>query len=257
MSVHNGEKFLEKSILSILRQTYDDFEFIIVDDGSNDSTAAILNTFKDPRLTLLTNIKNIGLTRSLNKALARSRGTYIARMDADDISKPERLKSQLSYLEKNSALALVGCWGKLIDSKGKIIGEKTNPQSHNDIFNRIMFHNPFIHPSVMFRKKIIKKLGMYDEKLDGAEDYDFFLRIAKSYEVQNIPKFLIYYRIVKEGVSWNKTKKVECSTLKAKIKAIYIYGYPLWYSISILKGIIMYMVPTFIKKWAFFNFIYR
>jgi glycosyltransferase involved in cell wall biosynthesis len=193
MSVYNGEKYLREAVDSILNQTFRDFEFIIVDDGSTDRTWVALQSYDDPRIVLLRNEENIGLTRSLNKGLAVARGEYIARMDADDISLPERFEKQVKALDENPCLGLVGSNTYLFNAAGRRKTKKY-PQTDLEIKWYLLFSNGFSHPAVMFRHHLVKEIGFYDETLTSAQDYEFFSRIAEHCEVGNLPQPLVVRR---------------------------------------------------------------
>ena len=188
MSVYNGEKYLREAIESILAQTFTDFEFVIVNDGSTDNSLEIIQSYDDERIKIINNEKNIGLTKSLNKALKVARGEYIARQDADDISLPNRFEEQLKYLEKHSEVALLGTFAYSIDKKGKIVGKRVMlaKPSLKDIFKG----NSFNHGSVMFKKEIVNQLGGYNELIRYSQDYELWSRIAKYYEVRNLTQLL-------------------------------------------------------------------
>jgi len=202
MSVYDGEKFLEEAVLSVLNQTYKDFEFIIIDDGSTDSSLKMLRSFekKDERIKLVSR-ENKGLTRSLNEGIKLAQGEYIARMDGDDISMPKRFEKQIDFLEKNKDIALCGTWAINIDENGNEIGEYKTPTTNKEIRKMILFHNPFIHPSVMMRKEIINNVGLYNEKIKYAQDYEYWLRIIKKNKMANLNSFLLWYRIVKKSMT--------------------------------------------------------
>lgn len=208
MSVYNGEKFLEEAVLSVLNQTYKDFEFIIIDDGSTDSSLEMLGGFekKDERIRLVSR-KNKGLTPSLNEGIKLAQGEYIARMDGDDISMPERFEKQLDFLEKNKEIALCGTWAINIDENGNEIGEYKTPTTHKEIKKMILFHNPFIHPSVMIRKSVFEKVGLYSEHFKHIEDYELWTRVLAHFKTANIQEFLLKYRITGNGVT-RKNRKI-------------------------------------------------
>ena len=201
MSVYNGEKYLREAMESILNQSFKDFEFLIINDGSTDKSEAIIKSYKDPRIRLVNNEKNEGLIFSLNKGLELARGNYIARMDYDDISSPERLKRQYNYLEKNPDIALIGSLSELIDKNGNKIGQRIKlPLDYYSIKFYLFANNPLMHSSVFFRKKIIKEVGGYDEKYKHAEDYELYSRIVKKYRIINLPEILIKFRIHEESI---------------------------------------------------------
>ncbi|HDL01964.1 MAG TPA: glycosyltransferase, partial [candidate division Zixibacteria bacterium] len=175
MSVYNDERYLSESVDSILNQTYKDFEFLIINDGSTDRSREILESYSDPRIRLVRNDGNIGLTRSLNKGLALAMGEYIARMDADDISLPERLEKQVGFLDADSSVGVLGINSLLIDEDGNVLEKLQRPVTHDSIMAEMLTENRFVHSSVMLRKKLLKMSGYYDEKLDMAQDYELFL----------------------------------------------------------------------------------
>ncbi len=180
LSVFNGEKWLEDCILSILNQTFKDFEFLIIDDGSNDGSLEIIKNFYnlDKRIRYITQ-KNIGLTKSLNKGINLAKGEWIARIDADDIALPNRLYLQLKYAKKNN-LSLVGCQSQIIDPKGKIKYRVKVPCDHKNLYINLQKQKRFFsHSSALFKKSIVINLGGYREIMEKAQDYDLWLRIAE------------------------------------------------------------------------------
>jgi glycosyltransferase involved in cell wall biosynthesis len=195
MSVYNGEAFVDQAVDSILAQTYDDFEFIIVDDGSSDGTRSILNGYVDPRIVRVHNERNIGLTRSLNKALASAKGRYIARQDADDISMPGRLAKQVAYFDTHPSVGLLGT-AVLCISEATRSSETWQPMTDNaDLQKALMGASRFFHGAVMFRRICAKDTGgWYREDLRFAQDYDLWLRIAEAWDLANLPQVLYCYR---------------------------------------------------------------
>lgn len=198
MSVYNTSKedILENSINSILNQTFKDFEFIICDDGSTDSTYQLIESFaaKDNRIILLKNSTNMGLAASLNKCIRNANGKYIARMDADDISSNNRLQRQFLFLENNPEYALVGSWARLLNEKG-IWGYRKLKQSPTK--KDFLWGSPFIHPSIMVRASVYNKLGGYrvTKETLRLEDFDLFMRMyAKGYKGYNLSEFLLDFR---------------------------------------------------------------
>ena len=215
MSVYNGEKYLGEAIESILNQTFTDFEFIIVNDGSTDNSLEIIKSYDDERIKVTNNEKNIGLTKSLNKALKVARGEYIARQDADDVSMPNRFEEQMKYLEKYPEAALLGTSVYLIDEYGEIMGKRialANPG--NEPFKT----NQFSHGSVVFKKEIIDKLGGYNELFRYVQDYELWLRIAKYYEMRNLTQILYKLRSHDENVGFtNREESVLYHILALKL----------------------------------------
>jgi glycosyltransferase involved in cell wall biosynthesis len=199
MSVYNGQDFLAEAIQSILDQSYGDFEFLIIDDGSTEPLDHILHRYKDKRIVIRRQ-KNMGLTRSLNKGLSLARGEYIARMDADDVSLPNRLENQVHELDADSGLDLVGCFFDIVDGEGRLIERKeliTDPVYR---LWRLQFHNNYGHGTVMLRKRSVLDAGSYDENLSYAQDYDLWSRISTRNNTGIIPEVLYLYRMVEDGM---------------------------------------------------------
>jgi glycosyltransferase involved in cell wall biosynthesis len=194
MSVYNSPTFLSDAINSILSQTFEDFEFLIIDDGSNDQTSKILGVQNDKRIRIITNHHNIGLTHSLNKLLKLAQGEYIARMDADDISLPRRLEYQVDFLDKHPDTGLVGCNYYEIDENDNVIKDCKPPSENLVLKWSLLFQNAFCHSATMFRQQCLSQAGNYDEQLSYAQDYDLWLRIAQNNSIHNLDLFLHKWR---------------------------------------------------------------
>ncbi len=218
MSVYNAEQFLREAVQSILDQTYKGFEFIIVQDGSTDGTMDILASFADPRIKII-HQDNIGLTKSLNKAIKISSGEYIARMDADDVSLPKRLEKQVQFLDAHEDVAMCGTQATFLEDEprsGEIQTQFSVPLSHAAIKKSMLFHNPFIHPSIIMRATVFKK-NPYNELYKHMQDYELWTRIVPFHQTANLPDVLLNYRIVTSGITRLKKK-----TLRYKIGQLYI-----------------------------------
>ena len=208
MSVHNGEKYLRESIESILHQTFTDFELLIINDASLDSSRDILHSYNDPRIRLIENRKNLGQAESLNIGINKAKGKYIARMDQDDISLPKRLKYQYGLMEDNDNIGVCGTFAQFINSDSKKIKfhyyEKLMT-SNLDIKSQLLFRSCFIHPSVIIRLSFLKENHLYYEKSVGhAQDYLLWYRMSSLCDFMNIPKKLLKYRIHQEQLSKGK-----------------------------------------------------
>jgi len=201
MSVFNGEKYIKEAVESILDQTYQDFEFIIVNDASTDNTEGMLEQFNDSRINIIRNDSNLGLTKSLNIALKHARGEYIARMDADDISHPLRFEKQVMFLENNKECLVVGTWLSVIDEKGREYGTWGEYESYEDIRNGLLIKNQIGHGSAMIRRIALYNIGGYDEKFLFAQDYDLWLKLSEIGELWNIPEQLYSLRFWPECTS--------------------------------------------------------
>ncbi len=208
MSVYNGEKYLREAVDSILGQTFRDFEFIIVDDGSTDNTWAILQSYDDPRVILVRNEENIGLTKSLNKGLAIAQGEYIARMDADDVSLPERLEKQVAYLDEHPEVGLIGTSVEIIGKEGERLAVLRRPMDPPLITWSLLFDNCLVHSTVMYRRSLVEKLGGYNPGR-YAQDYDLWSRMSFRTQIAKLPEVLISWRRHPAGITAQKLARQE------------------------------------------------
>ena len=210
MSVYNEtSEYLVLSVESIIKQTCRNLEFLIVDDGSDTEIQKKIDKIvsNDERIRLFRQ-KNKGLTKTLNWLIRHSKGTYIARQDSDDISTLERIEKQVSYLNENQSLKLVGTGCLIIDDKGKVLRRERVKTNTNVLKRRLRHTNQFIHGSVMFHSDIFKNgQNMYSEDCNYAQDYDLFLRISEKYNVANIDEPLYKYRISNDSISQTKIRE--------------------------------------------------
>lgn len=212
MPVYNAQTYLRECINSVLNQTFTDFEFIIIDDCCTDSTAAILSSYNDARIKIFKNEINLGLTKSLNRAIELAQGKYIARMDADDICLPKRFEKQIELLEANPKIGLCGTWYENFGDSSGIAKYNT---THNEIVLGLLYQSQFCHPTVIMRKEIVDKHHLlYDTNFTTAQDYELWSRMAHVCETANVDEVLLRYRFHAESVSskkkeqqlWNRNK---------------------------------------------------
>ncbi|MBU1863212.1 MAG: glycosyltransferase [Candidatus Omnitrophica bacterium] len=202
MSVYNGEKDIRKAIDSILDQTFSDFEFFIINDGSTDTSKKIILSYNDSRIHLIENEKNIGLTPSLIKGLQLAKGTYIARIDIDDVAMPQRFREQVNMFNQNQQLGLLGTWYYEVSDTQKI---KKTPSPDSVILRwNLLFGTTFGHFSVMIRSEAYRDVGGYNPACTVAQDYELWSRIARKWEIGMVPKILGTRRICKGSISLNK-----------------------------------------------------
>lgn len=222
MPFYNCEKYLDKAISSILNQTFQDFEFIIINDASSDRSDEIVKKYlTDKKIVYIKNRERKGIVYNLNKGIEIAKADIIARMDGDDISEPQRLEVQYQFLQRNPNIALVGCFAKLINEKGEICGRKIKPITHKEIKKDILIYSPFIHPTIMIRKDVFKKVGFYKEECFWCEDIDLWYRIIFSgYEVANIPQYLYQYRITDNSVVFKYARQVALKNFRLRKEAI-------------------------------------
>jgi glycosyltransferase involved in cell wall biosynthesis len=215
MCVYNGELCLREAIDSILNQTFKDFEFIIVDDGSTDGTPGILEACakQERRIRLLRNASNLGLIPSLNNGLQVACGEYVARQDADDVSLPNRLVLQVQFLDKHPEIGVLGTWMTNVDETGRRVVWKT-PTSHAVIRWSLLFSTSMAHASVMMRRSLLDGDTTFRPEMLHAEDYDFWSRLSEKAKLANLPECLYLRREHELRVSVRHQKKQE-ETVKA------------------------------------------
>lgn len=248
MSVYNDAAYLKGSIESILKQTYSDFEFLITNDGSTDGSMKILEEYsaKDERIKVF-NQTNIGLTRTLNNSIKQANGELIARMDADDISLPNRLARETAFLDNHPNVAVVSTFAKVINDQGEVISEHRPGLKNEDIKKLIFFSGQLCHPAVMFRKKEFLFLGGYDENFLYAQDLDLWFKFLAKYTVSNIPDFLFLWRKTASGIGVEKFKQQRYYAQLAKWQAIKNGLYPRYYIFCMLWPYLTGLVPSFFK----------
>jgi len=204
LSVYNSARYLAEAMESILKQTFSAFEFLIIDDASTDETSDIIRSFRDPRIRVLRNKANLGLNRSLNIGLREAGGEYVARMDADDISGPQRLELQWNYVQAHPECALLGCQYHTIDEGGTILRAWAFPTDHSDIVAGLKRSNCFGHGSVLMHRARILSIGAYRNEIPYAQDYDLWIRTAENYQVANLPDYLYRLRMHEKAITSQK-----------------------------------------------------
>jgi glycosyltransferase involved in cell wall biosynthesis len=203
MPTYNAERYLSQAIRSILSQTFTDFEFIVVDDGSADQTPTILKIFQsqDTRFEIHYFEKNSGIAAALNKGLSIAQGKYIARMDADDISLPERFSKQVAFMESHPAVGVLGTGATVIDAADRPHQSLVFPLSHLLLQWSMCFYSPMIHPSVMIRRELLLSAGGYLPTAAHAEDYELWGRLSAATQFANLPDRLLLLRKSGSNVS--------------------------------------------------------
>jgi glycosyltransferase involved in cell wall biosynthesis len=207
MTVYNCQNFVKTAIASALAQVAEEFEVVVVDDGSTDLTRQVLDGFEDPRLTVV-HCERLGRSRALNFGIERCASPYIAILDADDVALPYRLREQIAYLDANADVALVGSrYRPFIDTDGKSIGEDIFPLEFTEIAHELrQFRCPLFHSSIMFRKQKICDVGGYDESLASNEDWELYVRLALSagFPIANIDERLSLKRLHPKQFFWGE-----------------------------------------------------
>lgn len=213
MPVYNGEKYLNEAIDSILCQTFYDFEFIIINDSSTDNTENIIKSYNDERIVYIKNETNLGVAGTLNVGLKMAKGEYIARMDADDISLPNRFETQINFMENNPDVAVIGSSVEFIGSKSGIF-EYSETIDHSKI--DLIFCSCLAHPSVVIRKSVIDEGFLYDNEFDKVEDYYLWIKISEKYKLCSLKDVLVKYRIHENQITQNYSDEYKHKFYKVK-----------------------------------------
>lgn len=204
MPVYNAERFLNEAIDSILNQSFTNFEFIIIDDGSTDDSAKIIKSYSDPRIRYYKNPQNMGISPSLNVGIELSKATYIARMDSDDVCHPERLQKQYDFIQANPDGALYTCWASEVDEELNFLSASYfNPDHY---YHSLTFSCWIYHPTMVFRKDAVISVGKYT--VPYAEDYELAWQLTREHKIYHLPEDLLNYRVNSQSL-WQVTKKEE------------------------------------------------
>ena len=206
--VYNQAQFIDKAIESVLKQSYQDFEIIVVNDGSTDNTEATVKGFIDFRIRYICHSDNRGISAARNTGIRASRGEYIALLDADDEFLPERLGKQVKLLQnKSSDIGVVCAWSFNVDKNGNYISKRCLPKKDGYIYEDLLSTNPISVPTVLIRRECFEKVGLFDSSLDGQEDWDMWIRIAKYYKFSLIKTLLAKRRIHPNRISYDLERK--------------------------------------------------
>lgn len=213
MPVYNAEKYLEQALTSIMGQSFREFEYIVINDGSSDESAAILEAYaRRYKAIKLFYQENRGIIRSLNRGLEMAAGRYVARMDADDVSLPQRLERQVAFLERHPNCVLLGTWADIQIEDGLPDRIHSHPAHDPALRWNLLFDTPFVHSSVMIRRDAVRTVGGYAENLPprSPEDFELWSRLAKDHEVANLPEVLHIYR--ETTGSYSRIERTEIQT---------------------------------------------
>jgi len=250
LPVYNADRFLVQALESLRYQTYSNFEVIAVDDASADNSYKILQKYAklDPRFRVFRNKSNQKIARTLNFGLTKAKGLYIARMDADDISLPNRFQKQIKYLLTHPGVVVVGGQCLTIDSHDQITGKKIFPVSHIAINDMMYNANPIQHPSIMINRSLLPKdFSWYNPRLIPAEDLDLYFRLGKHGLFANLKSFVLMYRQHTDSETFRDPKFTFEITQKVRRLAVRKYGYhPSLKSkiVALAQKIILNVVPS-------------
>lgn len=256
LPVYNGETFLEVAVASILKQTFRNFELIIIDDCSIDKTPVIIKRLQklDKRIVSIRNEVNLRASISLNRGLKIARGKYMARMDADDWSYPERFSRQFEYMEKHPEVGVSGGVIEVCDEKLKVLNKRSYPLSDGEIRKIIFRYSPFAHPATIWQTEVLKKVGGYNENIPLSQDYELYFRIGKYSQFGNLDKVLLKLRTHSDSSSIVRGKFQEQYAIYSRIKAFLEFGYNMSFYdklYTFLQMVSMVIIPARIKFWLF------
>lgn len=256
MPAYNAEKYIGQAIESILAQTFIDFELVIIDDASTDSTWELIRKYQklDKRIIALKNKENLKLSHTLNLGIEKSIGRYIARMDADDWSYPDRLEKQYKFLEKNKNVGILGGTMEIMKENGRYLGKRSYPKNDKSIRNNIFWFSPFSHPLIMIRRSVLEKIELYNPIFNPAEDYELYFRIGAISKFANLDDTLLKYRVIEKSMTTGSTKKMELQTIKIRN----MYANTKGYNMSTLQKMYnsfhylsLYIIPSKLKMYIF------
>lgn len=256
MSAYNAERFIAQAIESILAQTFGDFELIIVNDGSRDTTQEIIERYarQDRRIAPQSLPHNAGINHARNVGLSLANGTYIALMDADDISLPERFEKQVRFLDRHPEVGIVGGAMIIVDENNIPIGERRYPTNDASIRQRLFYYCPFCHPCIMVRKNVVLLTGSYDVQYRGTADYDLFFRIGMMTRFANLDDVLLHYRVSPGSYSVLQKKRMEMETIAIRRKYFKTYGNSLTKRMyHALHTLSLFIIPSRWKYWLYFK----
>lgn len=228
MTAYNAAEFVVQAVESIQNQTYSNWELIIVNDGSSDTTGKMLHAIasKDKRIRVVHCRKNRGASYASNLGLAKARGQYIARMDADDIAMPDRLSKQIAYLQKHKNVIVVGGQCELIDIYGSSIGMKNFPTKHKEIYDALYQINPIQHPSLMINMKLLGAHKItYHTDVMLAHDLEILFKLAQYGRLANLEDVVLKYRVHNDSLSLKHPKETFRHTLTVRQRGVSQYGY--------------------------------
>lgn len=258
MTVLNESGRIKKSVNSLLNQDYDSIEIIIVDGGSTDGTWEFLQEELDINSVSVYQLES-NIPEAVNFGIKRSRGKYIARMDADDNSHEDRISKQVQFLENNPEYALVGSAALMENETTGEVFEKYPPQNYETIKKELSKRNPFIHSSVLIKKSILEKVGYYNEDLDYAEDHELLIRIASEYKVSNLKLVLVKRVIRSDSISAESRNDLSTALLRARIRkdSVKRLQLPMRYYVYMILPVIGCITPDKLVKIVRWNFIHE
>lgn len=251
LATYNRSEYLGRAIESVLDQSYNNFELIIIDDGSTDRTSEVIYEYQDSRIKIIKNKENLGFVKSLNKAINYAQGEYIARIDDDDYwCDSRKLEKQTEFLENNPEYVLVGSGMIKIDKEGKEIKRYLFPEKDQELRKKMLLTDYFVHPGVVFRKKGWQAVGGYNEQFYFSQDWDLWARLGKIGKMYNFPEYFVSVRESEENRTNNKMGYH--LLLNQKIRRKYKNDYPYFWKYYLLGWGAYFLKPIFLRFKRFY-----
>ncbi|MFA5021558.1 MAG: glycosyltransferase family A protein [Patescibacteria group bacterium] len=249
LTAYNNQAYIKQAIESILNQTFSEFEFIIIDDASTDNTWAIISDYaaKDLRIRIYKNGLNLGISKNRNRLISLARGEYIVWQDADDISLPNRLANQVSFMQSQPEVAISGGYLQFFNETQGNLSIRKYAVADKELRAKIFRYSPLAQPSAIVRKDALVKIGGYDETLAVAEDLDVVFRIGQDYKFANLAQVLVLYRQQSQSITFKKLKILELNTLKIRFHFVRNKSYkPNFFDILYNLGqfLTLYLLPA-------------
>ena len=246
MSVRDGAPWVRDAVQSVLDQSDADLELIVIDDGSVDATPALLAAVRDPRL-LVERRPPAGLTRSLNRAIELARAPLLARLDADDVALPERLARQRRFLDAHPEVGLLGTGAREVDAAGRAVGLVTPPADDRGIRRALIRRNPFVHSSVLLRRRVIDEVGGYDPALPVAQDYELWMRMSRVTRLANLPEPLVVRRLLPGRISSARDGERLSAEALVRWRAVRSGLYPWWCAVFLARPLAARLMPRGVR----------
>jgi glycosyltransferase involved in cell wall biosynthesis len=247
MAVHDGAPWVKDAVGSVLGQTLDDFELIVLDDGSTDATPELLSAITDRRLRVERR-SHAGLTRALNAALQLARAPIVARLDADDIALPERLARQVAFLDAHPEIGVLGSAAREIDAEGRDVRVVRPPQDDGALRRALIRRNPMVHSTVAMRRCDVEAVGGYDPRFVVAQDYDLWIRLAAVTRLANLAEPLVLRRLLPGRISVARDAERLRAEARARWRAVRAGAYPPWCLAFVARPMLAAAVPGTLRR---------
>ena len=253
---YNAGKYIEEAIKSVLDQTYTNFEYILIDNGSEDNSWGIIQSYAkiDKRIIPIKNAKTLTIAQSFNVGFRKSKGEYIVRQDADDWAFPYRIEKQIEILQRDPKIVLCGGAIEVCDESLCPKYTRRYPKTDAEIREKFFLYNPFAASATTMKRDVFERIGFYDEHVDAAEDYDSYFRLAKQGKVANIPDTIIKYRVSNAGISISKQNRQELQNILIRLRAITRYGFEINFKQKltlVAHFVLSLFLPNKLKLWIF------